>query len=145
VQSISRGDPARVAALRVGVFTGSRLFPTGQIHCHKVLGGSWSARGPAGAARRGRLGRLPWLLVLVLVAGVAHAAPLATLSDDVDGDGVADAIELGADGVVHIAGKPRGEVKVAAAISRGQLAVAHYRGKSYVVAQVVARDLASAS
>ena len=33
VQSISRGDPARVAALRVGVLTGSRLFSTGQIHC----------------------------------------------------------------------------------------------------------------
>ena len=57
-----------------------------------------------GVGYRGRLGRLSWLLVLV--AGVAHAAPLATVSDDVDGDGVADTIELGADGVVHIAGKP---------------------------------------
>src|SRR4029079_10121795 len=37
VQSISRGDPARVVALRVGVLTGSRLSPTGQIHCCKVL------------------------------------------------------------------------------------------------------------
>jgi len=93
-------------------------------------------RGPAGVACLARLGRLPWLLVLV--AGAAHAAPLATLSDDVDGDGVADAIELGADGVVHIAGKPGGEVKLAAAIKHGQLAVTHYRGKAYVVAQITA-------
>jgi len=93
-------------------------------------------RGPAGAAWRGGLGRLPWLLVLV--AGVAHAAPLATVSDDVDGDGVTDAIELGADGVVHIAGKPGGAVKLAAAITHGQLAVTHYRGKPYVVAQITA-------
>jgi len=93
-------------------------------------------RGPAGAAWLGRLRGLAWLLVLV--AGVAHAAPLATLSDDVDGDGVADAIELGADGVVHIAGKPGGEVKLAAAITHGRLAVTHYRGKSYVVVQMTA-------
>ncbi len=93
-------------------------------------------RRPAGAAGLGRLGRLSWLLVLV--AGVAHAAPLATLTDDVDGDGVADTIELGADGVVHIAGKPRGEVKLAAAITHGRLAVTHYRGKAYVVAQITA-------
>ena len=83
--------------------------------------------------------------MLVLVAGVAHAAPLATLSDDVDGDGVADAIELGADGVVHIAGKPRGEVKLAAAITHGQLVVTHYRGKAYVVAQFTAVTAPAAS
>ncbi|HEX2689591.1 MAG TPA: hypothetical protein VHN14_23395, partial [Kofleriaceae bacterium] len=75
---------------------------------------------------------------LGLATGVAHASPLVTLSQDVDGDGAPDAIELGADGVVHIAGKPRGEVKIAAAIERGQLAVAHYRGKFYVVARIVA-------
>jgi len=72
----------------------------------------------------------------MLVAGAAHAAPLATVTDDVDGDGVAETIELGADGVVHIAGKPGGEVKLAAAITRGRLAVTHYRGKAYVVAQI---------
>jgi hypothetical protein len=82
------------------------------------------------------LRRLPWLLVLV--TGVAHAAPLATLSADVDGDGMAETIDLGADGVVHIAGKPRGEVKLAAAITRGRLAVTHYRGNYYVVAQITA-------
>jgi hypothetical protein len=75
---------------------------------------------------------------LVLAASVAHAAPLATLSEDIDGDGAPDAIELGADGVVQIAGKLRKEVKIAPAITRGQLAVAHYRGKHYVVARIAA-------
>ena len=90
-----------------------------------------------------RLASLPWLLALL--AGIARAAPpappappapLATLSDDVDGDGAPDAIELGADGVVHIAGKPRGDVKLATAITRGRLAVTHYRGQHYVVARI---------
>jgi len=80
---------------------------------------------------------------LVLVASVAHGAPLATLADDVDGDGAPDAVELGSDGVVHIAGKPRGEVRLATAITHGQLAVSHYRGKHYVVAQIT--TVASAS
>jgi HEAT repeats len=83
--------------------------------------------------------RIPsWAVVaLCAMARTAHAAPLATLLEDVDGDGAPDAIELGGDGVVHIAGTPRGEVKLAAAITRGQLAVAHYRGKPYVIAQIV--------
>src|SRR5262245_62052512 len=83
-------------------------------------------------------GRLACLASSLVAAELARAAPapLATLSEDVDGDGVPDAIELGADGVVRIAGKPRGEVKVAPAIARGQLAVAYYRGKHYVVARI---------
>jgi hypothetical protein len=88
------------------------------------------------AGHQGWRRRLPWLLVFV--AGVAHAGPLATLSDDVDGDGVAETIKLGADGIVHIAGKQGGDVKLAAAITHGRLAVTHYRGKSYVVAQITA-------
>jgi len=75
-----------------------------------------------------------------LAAGLAHATPvappLATLADDVDGDGSPDAVELGADGVVHIAGTPRGEVKLATAITQGRLATSHYRGRAYVVAQI---------
>src|SRR5882762_9598219 len=81
---------------------------------------------------------LRWTVVaLCATAQAAHAAPLATLLEDVDGDGAPDAIELGGDGVVHIAGTPRGEVKLAAAITRGQLAVTRYRGKHYVIAQIV--------
>src|SRR5262245_14018487 len=85
-----------------------------------------------------RLARLVCLASLVSARGVAGGAPVATLSADVDGDGVADAIELGADGVVRIAGKLRGEVKLAAASASGELAMAHYRGKHYVVARIVA-------
>ena len=82
--------------------------------------------------------RAAWLVgaAISLAAGQAQAAPLAALSEDVDGDGAPDAIELGADGVVRIAAKPRGEVKLAAAVARGRLAVAHYRGKHYVVAEI---------
>lgn len=92
-----------------------------------------------------------WLVATAGIAGAGPAAtlappvpagPLATLSVDVDGDGSPDAIELGADGVVHIAGKPRGEVKLAAAITRGRLAVTHYHGKPYVVAQIMAATTA---
>ncbi|HEU4732663.1 MAG TPA: hypothetical protein VFT22_32430, partial [Kofleriaceae bacterium] len=87
----------------------------------------------------GALGRgLACAVGLLAHAGVAHAAPVATLSEDVDGDGAPDAIELGADGIVHIAGKPRGDVRLAAAITRGQLAVTHYRGQHYVVARITA-------
>lgn len=72
----------------------------------------------------------------LLAAGVARAAPVATLSEDVDGDGAPDAIELGADGIVRIAGRPRGEVRIAASIARGKLAVGQYRGQRYVVAEI---------
>jgi len=95
----------------------------------------------AGFGRLACLACPAWVLV---AAEIAHAAPppppppLATLSEDVDGDGAPDAIELGADGVVHIAGKPRGEVKLAAALTAGRLAVTRYRGKPYVVAQITA-------
>jgi hypothetical protein len=72
----------------------------------------------------------------LVCARAALGAPAATLSEDVDGDGAPDAIELGADGVVRIAGAARGEVRIAAAIAQGELAVARYRGKRYVVAQI---------
>jgi hypothetical protein len=86
------------------------------------------------------LARLAYLACYFVPAGVAFGAPLATLSEDVDGDGVADAIELGTDGVVRIAARPRGEVRLAASIAHGELAVAHYRGKHYVVAQLAVRS-----
>jgi HEAT repeats len=77
---------------------------------------------------------------LVLVAAAAprgaHGAPLATLSADVDGDGAPDAIELGDDGVVHIAGKTGGEVRLGAALVHGRLGVTRYRGQHYVVVEI---------
>src|SRR5262245_9376614 len=92
-------------------------------------------------------GRMRWFacVACALAAGAAQAAPLATLSADVDGDGVADAIELSADGVVHIAGKLHGEVKLAVAIARGRLAVTRYRGQYYVVAEITEATAASAT
>jgi hypothetical protein len=78
------------------------------------------------------------VLVLAVMARAAWAAPVAAVREDVDGDGAADAIELGGDGVVRIAGRPGGEVKLAPAIARGELAVTRYRGKPYVTAQIVA-------
>src|SRR4051812_48597687 len=72
----------------------------------------------------------------VLAAGAAHGAPLAALAADVDGDGAPDAIELEADGVVHIAGAPGGTVRLAPAIARGRLAVSWYRGQVYIVAEI---------
>src|SRR4051812_2183868 len=77
-------------------------------------------------------------VALVAAAPGARAAPVAALTEDVDGDGAPDAIALDSDGVVHIAGAPRGEVKLAPAIAQGQLAVSHYRGRHYVVAQITA-------
>ncbi|HEY0476102.1 MAG TPA: HEAT repeat domain-containing protein [Kofleriaceae bacterium] len=112
------------------------------IRCLEAMAMPGRSRARAAAAvrgpKRGRTIRVRWLtaVAVLLAAGAARAAPLAVLAEDVDGDGVPDAIELGADGVVHIAGKPRGEVKLAAAIAHGRLAVAHYRGKPYVVAEI---------
>ena len=102
-----------------------------------------ASRPPRRRARPSALGSRA-ICAIGLAAGfatrLAHGAPapppLATLVDDVDGNGSPDAIELGADGVVHIAGTPRGEVKLATAITQGRLAASHYRGRSYVVAQI---------
>jgi hypothetical protein len=98
------------------------------------------------ARAAGRRALLAWLVVghgaLASPAVAAPSAPIATLSEDVDGDGAPDAIELGGDGVVRIAARPRGEVKLATAIAEGRLAVARYRGKAYVVARIVAATAA---
>src|SRR5262245_28355536 len=61
----------------------------------------------------------------------------ARLSEDVDGDGAPDVIELEGDGVLRIGGRPGGVVRLAPAIAEGELAVARYRGKRYVVAQIL--------
>src|SRR4051812_47315805 len=80
-----------------------------------------------------------------LAAGAAQAAPLAVLAEDVDGDGAPDAIELGADGVVHIAGAPGGTVRLAPGIARGRLAVSRYPGRVYIVAEIAAVPSAAAA
>jgi len=75
-------------------------------------------------------------IAVVALTSAASAAPLATLREDVTGDGVAESIELGADGVVTIAGKRRATVRVAPSASRGALAVAQVRGRALLVVDV---------
>ena len=70
-------------------------------------------------------------IAIVLLGSTARAAPLVRLVDDVDGDGRPDAIELGADGVVRIDATPRGEVRIAPAVTSGRLEVARYRASTF--------------
>lgn len=71
--------------------------------------------------------RTPAFLILLLAAAPAHAAPLAQLHEDVDGDGAPDAIELTSDGMVRIVpgapGARRAGVKIAPAVDKGRLLV----------------------
>ncbi|HET9622042.1 MAG TPA: hypothetical protein VFP84_11790, partial [Kofleriaceae bacterium] len=67
-------------------------------------------------------------LLALMFAGIAHAAPVATLRGELDGAPVA--LELGGDGVVKIGGAA---VKVAPASPEGKLALGAYRGQPYVV------------
>jgi HEAT repeat protein len=91
------------------------------------------------AHRRSAAHRFAGATALVCaIAGAAQAAPIATLSADLDGDGAPDAIELDAGGVVHITGRPAGDVRLGAAVERGRIAVSHYRGQVYVVVEIAA-------
>ncbi len=69
----------------------------------------------------------------LLVAGRAHAAPVAATTADLDGDGTLEAVELGPDGVVTIAGKLAGTIKIAPDASRAKLFVGRRDGKPIVV------------
>jgi hypothetical protein len=66
----------------------------------------------------------------------AHAAPasVAQLREDVDGDGTADAVELTSDGVIHIGGARRADVKIAPAVDKARLLV----GRTGTAIQLVA-------
>jgi len=63
-------------------------------------------------------------VVIVLWAGTAAGAPLASIREDVDGDGTQDSIELTADGVVQIGDASRAAVKVASAVTKARITVA---------------------
>jgi hypothetical protein len=75
-------------------------------------------------------------LLVVLLSGTAAAGPLATAHEEVDGDGVADAIELGSDGVLHVGGKRKGDVPVATGATQARIAVAKSAGEVAIVVDV---------
>ena len=70
---------------------------------------------------------------VIASAGTAHATPIATASEDLDGDGSADTIELDENGVVKIGGKLAGTVSVARMATRGRVLVGRRDGKPLIV------------
>jgi hypothetical protein len=94
--------------------------------------------------------RTPVLSCLILVApavaapAAAHAAPVAELREDVDGDGAPDPIHLTADGTVQIGSSRRGAtgatapsvLKIAPAIDKGRLLVSRAGGAVHIVADI---------
>lgn len=99
-----------------------------------------SDRGAVGVTIRGArltaMRTLGFTTGLVLVASVAHAAPIAQVADDLDGDGTAGSIELTADGMLHVGDRPRGEVRVAAKADRGRVTVARRNGRPLILVEV---------
>ncbi len=73
---------------------------------------------------------------VIASTGTAHAAPIATASEDLDGDGSADTIELDENGIVKIGGKLAGTVSVARMATRGRVLVGRRDGKPLIVIDV---------
>ncbi len=72
-------------------------------------------------------------LGLVLLVGSSEAAPLASLREDVDGDGTPELIELTSDGVVRIG---TASVKLGAPITEGKLAIARQPGNIQLIVDI---------
>jgi hypothetical protein len=81
----------------------------------------------------GRLAPMRAALCLLFASSTAVAAPVEKVSEDVDGNGTVDPIELGADGTLTIAGTP---VKVAPAASKGKILIAKLPGGAQIVVDV---------
>ena len=82
--------------------------------------------------------RLAPLVVVALCAGTAAAAPLASVSADVDGDGAADAVELDAAGVLHVrAAKAAGDVALGVQGTHAEVSVGPVAGKPAIAVDVV--------
>jgi hypothetical protein len=78
--------------------------------------------------------RTPVLACLILAApAAAHAAPVAELREDVDGDGTPESIQLTADGTLQIG---RSVFKLAPAIDKGRILVSRAGGAVHVVVDV---------
>jgi hypothetical protein len=67
--------------------------------------------------------------LLFATTGVVHAAPIATASEDIDGDGAKDTITLDADGTLVVGKKT---LKLAAS-KTGRIEIGRRAGKAYVV------------
>lgn len=80
--------------------------------------------------------RLALTGTLFALAGTAHAGPLARASEDLDGDGTSDAIELDANGTVTIGGALGGRASIARTATRGRILVGRREGKPLVVLDV---------
>jgi len=73
---------------------------------------------------------------LVLASSIASAAPLATLTEDLDNDGTVETIEVSSAGVLTIVqGRPRATLDLGAA-TRATLAVARRDGRALLVADL---------
>ncbi|MGE3547569.1 MAG: hypothetical protein AB7L28_26825, partial [Kofleriaceae bacterium] len=77
-------------------------------------------------------------VVLVVLSATSWAAPIATLTDDLDGDGKGAGIELGPDGVLRVLERPRSELKLADRVDRAKLSVARYGGKPVLLVELTA-------
>jgi len=81
------------------------------------------------------------VVVIGLFAGVAEAAPpgpVASLHQDIDGNGSPDTVELTADGILHIQDPSRTDVRIAASASVAKIAVARGAGSPLLVVDVTA-------
>lgn len=74
--------------------------------------------------------------MIVALAGAAHAAPIATAREDLDGDGSVDTVMLDDNGVVSVTGKLSGTVSVARMATRGRVLVGRRDGKPLIVVDV---------
>ena len=84
-----------------------------------------------------RLVRLVAMVAVVGLPALAHAAPLATATADLDGDGTLDTLGLGADGVLRISGGKRaGVVTLGPRASAGRIQVGQRDGKPVIVVEV---------
>jgi len=77
---------------------------------------------------------------LLAFTSIANAAPLATLSDDVEGTKAPEVIEVGADGVVRIAGRRAVDLQLAA-VERARVRVARYDGRAVLLVEVSTRTV----
>ena len=77
-------------------------------------------------------------VVIAALEGSAHAANVvASVDDDVDGDGKADHVSLSGDGVLHIDATRTTTVKVSGAVTVAKIGVSHPRTGPLIVVDLV--------